>query len=348
MDIAIDSFAALMPDPATGRMPSPGERMADLLLEIELADAVGLDAFGVGEHHRAEFIDASPAVILSAGAARTRQIRLHSAVTVLSAADPVRVFEDYATLELISQGRAEIVAGRGSFVDAFPLFGLSLDDYDDLFAEQLDLLLKLRADNPIRWSGRFRPALTEQGVFPRPHQPILPIWLGVGGTPASFIRAGTLGLPLMVAIIGGGFARFRPLVDRYHEAGAVAGHPPERLKVGIHAIGFIAETVAEAHDSFFEGWHYMFTQLAKERGWRDASREQFDTFAGPSGAFLIGDPATVAAKVLAADVTLGGLARVSFQMSPASGNRTAMMRAIELLGTAVAPIIRAGRNPTTA
>jgi probable LLM family oxidoreductase len=341
VEIAIDSFAALMPDSQTGITPSPTQRMAELLDEIETAERAGIDAFGIGEHHRAEFIDASPAVILAAGAARTQNIRLHSAVTVLSAADPVRVFEDFATLDLISRGRAEIVAGRGSFIDAFPLFGLDLDDYTALFTEKLDLLLKLRAANNIHWSGRFRPALHGQGVFPRPQQMPIPIWVGVGGTPESFIRAGTSGLPLMVAIIGGTFARFRPLVDLYREAGRKAGHAPETLKVGVHAMGFVAETTGQARDTFFQGWYRMFTQIAKERGWNGASRQQFDAFSGEGGAFLVGDPATVAAKMLAASDALGGLARVSFQMSPAAGHRAAMIRSIELLGTAVAPIVRA-------
>jgi len=340
MEIAIDSFAALMPDAGTGAMPSPSERMAFVLEEIETADRVGIDAFGVGEHHRAEFIDTSPVVILAAAAARTKTILLHSAVTVLSAADPVRVFEDFATLDLISGGRAEIVAGRGSFVDAFPLYGLSLDDYDALYAEKLELLLKIRAGNPVTWSGRFRPALHEQNIYPRPLQAQLPIWIGVGGTPESFVRAGVLGLPLMVAIIGGGFARFAPLVDLYRKAGAQAGHPPEQLKVGLHAMGFVGETDGEARDAFFAGWYYMFTQLAKERGWRGASREQFDAFAGPGGAFLVGGPETVAAKMLEASEIFGGLARISFQMSAASGNRPAMLRSIDLLGSAVAPLVR--------
>jgi probable LLM family oxidoreductase len=343
MEIAVDSFAALMPDATTGGIPSPAERIGFVLEEIETADRAGLDAFGVGEHHRAEFLDSAPTVILAAGAARTRTIKLHSAVTVISAADPVRVFEDFATLDLISGGRAEIVAGRGSFIDAFPLYGLNLDDYDDLYAEKLDLLLKIRAGNPVTWSGRFRPALHEQNIYPRPQQAQLPIWIGVGGTPESFVRAGLLGLPLMVAIIGGGFAQFAPLVELYRKAGAQAGHPPEQLKVGVHAMGFVGETDREARDDFFAGWDYMFTQLANERGWRGASREQFDAFAGPGGAFLVGAPETVAAKMLAASETFGGLARISFQMSPASGNRPAMLRSIALLGSAVAPIIRANR-----
>jgi probable LLM family oxidoreductase len=343
VEIAVDSFAALMPDAITGAMPSPTERMAFVLEEIETADRAGIDAFGVGEHHRPEFIDTSPVVILAAAAARTKTILLHSAVTVLSAADPVRVFEDFATLDLISGGRAEIVAGRGSFIEAFPLYGLNLDDYDELYAEKLDLLLKIRDGNPVTWSGRFRPALHEQNIYPRPQQAQLPIWIGVGGTPESFVRAGRLGLPLMVAIIGGAFAGFAPLVDLYRRAGAQAGHPPERLKVGLHAMGFVGENDRDARDTFFAGWSYMFTRLAEERGWHGASRGQFDAFAGPGGAFLVGDPETVAAKMLAASETLGGLARISFQMSAASGNRPAMLRSIELLGSAVAPIVRAAK-----
>ena len=250
MDIGIHSFAAIFPDPATGTLSSAVDRMAGVLEEIELAERVGLDFFGIGEHHRAEFLDSTPVVILAAAAARTSRIRLTSAVTVLSAADPVRVFQEFATLDLISRGRAEIVAGIGSSVEAFPLFGLPMRDYDDLFAEKLDLLLKLgETTNPI-WEGRFRPALTGQGVFPRPHQARMPIWVGVGGTPQSFERAGRLSLPLMIAIIGGTFERFRPLVDLYREAGARAGHDPATLKVAVHAMGFVADSDEGARDIF--------------------------------------------------------------------------------------------------
>ncbi|MBC7896290.1 MAG: LLM class flavin-dependent oxidoreductase [Cytophagaceae bacterium] len=342
MEIGVDSFAALMPDPRTKRVPSPTERMTNLLEEIEAADRAGLDAFGVGEHHRADFIDSAPPVILAAGAARTKNIRLHSAVTVLSAADPVRVFQEFATLDLISGGRAEIVAGRGSFIDAFPLFGLDLHHYDSLFAEKLNLLLELNMKNPMHWSGRFRPPLTGQGVFPRPAQEQLPVWLGAGGTPESFVRAGTLGLPLMVAIIGGTFERFRPLLDLYREAGRNAGHAPERLRVGIHAMGFVAETSGEARDRLYPGWAYMFTELGKERGRMDVSRRHFDALCAPGGAFLVGDPATVAEKILATSESMGGLSRVSFQMSAASGDHEAMLQSIELLGTDVAPSVRRG------
>jgi probable LLM family oxidoreductase len=266
MEVGIDSFAALLPDRDTGRPAAAGERMASLLAEIETADRVGLDVFGIGEHHREEYLDSAPAVILAAAAARTTQIRLTSAVAVLSAADPVRVFQEFATLDLISMGRAEIVVGRGSSTEAFPLFGWSMSDYDALFAEKLDLLLRLREQTHITWQGRFRPALTGQGVFPRPYQDKLPVWLGVGGTPESFVRAGTLGLPLMIAIIGGGFARFRPLVDLYREAGRRVGHTGEVLKVGVHALGFVADTAQSARDLFFPGWEYMFGKVGRERG----------------------------------------------------------------------------------
>lgn len=346
MEIGIDSFAAILPDPATGKLPSPTERMASLLEEVEVADRVGLDVFGIGEHHRAEFLDSAPAIILAAAAARTSQIRLTSAVTVLSAADPVRIFQEFATLDLIAGGRAEIVVGRGSFGEAYPLFGANPRDYDELFAEKLDLLLKLNETTHPIWKGRFRAALEGQGIYPRPHQPRLPLWIGVGGTPQSFARAGTLGLPLMVAIIGGTFERFRPLVDLYREAGTSAGHSPETLKVGVHAMGFVGETDAAARDAFFPGWAHLTARIGRERGWPPPSRAQFDAMAGPEGAFLIGDPATVAAKMLQASEVLGGVSRITFQMSTASLETAAMKRSIELLGTEVAPIIRAATHET--
>lgn len=341
MEIGIDSFAAILPDPVTGTLPSATDRMADLLGEVELADRVGLDVFGIGEHHRAEFLDSAPAIILAAAAARTSRIRLTSAVTVLSAADPVRVFQEFATLDLISRGRAELVVGRGSFGEAFPLFGLDTRAYDDLFAENLGLFLTLGENaNPV-WKGRFRPALTGQGVFPRPHQPRLPLWIGVGGSPESFARAGALGLPLMVAIIGGTFERFRPLVDLYRQAGARAGHAPEALTVGVHAMGFVGDTDAEARNAFFPGWAHLTTTVGRERGWSPPTRAQFDDMAGPEGAFLVGSPTTVADKMRRASDALGGLSRITFQMSTASLETAAMRRSIELLGNAVAPIVRA-------
>src|SRR5213595_3726155 len=235
MQIGVDSFVAATVD-AAGRAVDPARHLSELLEAIALADQVGLDVFGIGEHHRKEYLDSAPAMILAAAAARTRHIRLTSAVTVLSAADPVRVFQQFATLDLLSQGRAEMVVGRGSSIEAFPLFGFRLEDYDALFAEKLELLLEIREHEQVHWSGKFRPALTGQGVYPRPLQNPLPIWLGVGGTPASFVRAGMLGLPLMVAIIGGEPRRFRPLVDMYREAGKQAGFSPEQLKVGVHSL----------------------------------------------------------------------------------------------------------------
>jgi probable LLM family oxidoreductase len=341
MEIGIDSFAAILPDPATGKLPSPTDRMAELIEEVVVADKVGLDVFGIGEHHRGEFLDSAPTIILAAAAARTTQIRLTSAVTVLSAADPVRVFQEFATLDLISKGRAELVVGRGSFVEAYPLFGLDTRHYDELFAEKLDLFLKLGDATEITWEGRFRPPLRGQGVFPRPHQPQLPVWIGVGGSPESFARAGALGLPLMVAIIGGTFERFRPLVDLYREAGAHAGHRPEMLKVGIHAMGFVGETDAGARDAFFPGWAHLTTKIGRERGWAPPTRQQFDAMAGSEGAFLVGNPQTVADKMRHASETLGGVSRITFQMSTASLETAAMRQSIELLGAEVAPVVRA-------
>jgi probable LLM family oxidoreductase len=340
MEIGVDSFAMVVASPQAGDLPSPADRIANILGDVEMADRVGLDIFGMGEHHRESALDSAPAVILSAAAARTKTIRLTSAVTVLSAADPVRVFQEFATLDLISKGRAEIIVGRGSFIEAYPLFGFALENYDEIFAEKLDLLLKLNEAPRIAWKGRFRPELNGEGVFPRPHQNMLPIWLGVGGTPESFVRAGTLGLPLMLAVIGGTFEHFRPLVDLYRRAWQVAGHPIGQEKVGLHAMGFVGNTDGDAREGFFPGWFQMFTQGAKERGRPPVSRAQFDTLCGPRGAFLVGSPQTVAAKMLEASQTLGGLARISFQMSPAALEVDAMRRSIELLGTAVAPEIR--------
>jgi probable LLM family oxidoreductase len=339
MQIGIDSFAASIADPVTGATLSHAERMKNLLAEIELADKVGLDVFGIGEHHRPEFLDAAPAVVLSAAAARTKRIRLTSAVKVLSADDPVRVFQDFATLDLISQGRAEIVVGRGSFIESFPLFGLALDDYDELFSEKLDLLLKIRASEHVTWSGKHRAPLTGQGVYPRPVQNPLPIWIGVGGTPESFVRAGQLGLPLMVAIIGGEPHRFRPLVDLYREAGRMKGHSADRLKVGVHAIGFLGKTTREAADDFYPGFAQTFTKIGKERGWRATTRAQFDATRGPTGAYLIGDAETVAEKILHYNKALGGISRITFQMSVAIMPHEKMARSIEILGKDVSPMV---------
>ena len=344
MQIGIDSFAALVPDPLTGAIVTAAERMAHLLEEITLADHVGLDHFGLGEHHREDFLDSAPAVILAAAAARTSRVRLTSAVTVLSAADPVRVFQNFATLDLISGGRAEMVVGRGSFIESFPLFGLAVEDYDELFAEKLDLLLTLRDETHPHWTGKHRPALTGQGVFPRPLQARIPIWLGVGGTPASFARAGALGLPLMVAIIGGEPHRFRPLIDLYREAGRRAGFTPAQLPVGIHALGYVAETDSQAAEDFFPGYAAAFTKIGKERGWPPVTRRQFDALLGPTGALLVGSPETTAAKLLRMSEALGGIARISFQMSVAALPHAKLLSATHLLGEQLAPTIRQAQS----
>jgi probable LLM family oxidoreductase len=340
MQIGIDSFAAAIKDPETGTSIPPAERLQNLLEEIDLADQVGLDIFGIGEHHREEFLDSAPSIILAAAAGRTKNIRLSSAVTVLSAADPVRVFQEFATLDLISNGRAEIVAGRGSFTEAYPLFGLKLEDYDSLFTEKLGLLLKLRDNVKVNWSGKHRAPLTGQGVYPRPLQAELPIWLGVGGTPQSFARAGTMGLPLMVAIIGGQQHRFLPLIDLYREAARHAGHAEEKIKVGLHMFGYVADTNRQAADDFYPGYEMMFTQIGRERGWSPTTREQFEFTRGPKGAYLIGDPEYVIDKVLYTNEALGGIARLDFQMTTAILPHKKMLHAIELLGTRVAPAVR--------
>jgi probable LLM family oxidoreductase len=343
MQIGVDSFGAVISDPATGLTVSALQRMDNLLDEIVLADQVGLDVFGIGEHHRSEFVDSAPPVILGAAATRTKNIRLTSAVTVLSAADPVRIFQEFATLDLISHGRAEIVAGRGSSIEAFPLFGFDLEDYDSLFSEKLDLLLKVRDNIRVHWTGRHRAPLTGQAVYPRPLQDPLPIWVGVGGTPESFVRAGTLGLPLMVAIIGGEPKRFRPLIDLYREAGRRAGHSAEKLVVGLHAIGFLGDTTQQAADDFCPGYAHTFTEIGKERGWPPATRAPFDALRGPTGALIIGDAEKVAEKILYVNEVLGGLSRITFQMGVSALPHQKMLRSIELLGTRVVPNVRKER-----
>jgi probable LLM family oxidoreductase len=344
MQIGIDSFAAF--DDA-GLPVSPSERLRRLVEQIELADQIGLDVFGVGEHHRREFLDSAPAVILAAAAARTQHIRLTSAVTVLSAADPVRVFQEFATLDLLSQGRTEMVVGRGSSIEAFPLFGLNLEDYDSLFEEKLDLLLKIRDNEHVYWTGEYRPTLNGQGVYPRPLQKPLPIWIGVGGTPESFVRAGLLGLPLMVAIIGGETSRFRPLVDLYREAGRRAGHLPDQLKVGVHSLGYVAENTQEAVDDFFPGYAHTMTEIGKERGWPKMTRASFDSQRGPQGALLVGDPDEVVEKIVRQSKALGGISRITFMMNPASLPHAKLMRATQLIGTRVAPALRRSQSLIT-
>ena len=304
MEIGIDSFAAANIG-IDGKTANNSMQALDELLErIVEADNAGLDIFGIGEHHRKEFLDSAPSIILAAAAAKTKRIRLTSAVTVLSAADPVRVFQNFATLDLISKGRAEMVVGRGSFTEAFPLFGLNLNDYDELFIEKLNLLLTIRDNEIVNWSGQFRAALNNQAIYPRPFQNPLPIWLGVGGTPESFVRAGTLGLPLMVAVIGGDTHRFRPLIDLYREAGKRAGFAPEQLKVGLHSLGYVAETTEQAVAEYFPGYAETFTRIGKERGWPPVTRSHFDEQNGLRGALLVGGYEEIAEKILRHELSI--------------------------------------------
>ena len=334
MEIGIDSFAAA---PVGGK--SNMEALSQLLERIELADKAGLDVFGIGEHHRKEFLDSATAIILAAAATRTKNIKLTSAVTMLSAADPVRVFQEFATLDLISQGRAELVVGRGSFIEAFPLFGYNLNDYDELFTEKLGLLLQIVNNESVTWSGKFRPALNNQYIYPRPLQSPLPVWLGVGGTPESFIRAGKLGLPLMVAVIGGETHRFRPLVDLYRAAGKKAGHSEQTLKVGLHSLGYIADTTKEAVDEYYPGYAETFTRIGKERGWPPVTKSRFDAQNGPTGALLVGSPEEVAEKILRHSEALGGISRFTFQMDNAGLSHKKLMKSIELIGQKVIPLV---------
>ncbi|MCP9750568.1 LLM class flavin-dependent oxidoreductase [Ferruginibacter sp. HRS2-29] len=342
MEIGVDSFASAM---YGSNELSSVDAMAQLLDRIALADEAGLDIFGIGEHHKKEFLDSAPAVILAAAAARTKRIRLTSAVAVLSTADPVRVYQSFATLDLISKGRAELVVGRGSAIEAYPLFGFDLDDYDALFAEKLDLLLRIRDEEFITWSGKFRPAMKDQPVYPRALQEKLPVWLGVGGTPQSFIRAGSLGLPLMVAVIGGETERFRPLVDLYREAGARAGFKPEQLKVGLHSPGYVAASDEVAVTDYYPGYAALWTKLGKERGWPPVTRTQFDHLIGPAGVLVVGGPQLVAEKLLRHSEALGGVDRFTFQMDNAGLTHQQLMSSIELIGTKVIPLVKEKLKP---
>jgi probable LLM family oxidoreductase len=336
MQIGVDSFVATAKSGPVG----DAARVRELLEQIELADRVGLDVFGIGEHHRADYVSSAPAVLMAAAAARTKNIRLASAVTVLSSDDPVRIYQQFATVDLISQGRAEIIVGRGSFIESYPLFGFDLDNYDELFSEKLELLLKIREQTNVSWSGKHRAPLTGQGVYPRALQSPLPVWIGVGGTPQSAIRAGRLGLPLMVAIIGGQAKSFRPLIDLYREAGAKAGHAADKLTVGVHGIGFLADTTAEAQEIFWPAYRDAFGKIGKERGWPPPTRPQFDAVASPHGALLVGDGDAVAAKILAEHEALGGFVRKTILLDNRVLTHRQIMRAIELLGTVVAPVVR--------
>ena len=340
IEIGIDSFASAMY--GDNNTLSSVDAMEQLLQRIELADQAGLDVFGIGEHHKREFLDSATAVILGAAAGRTKRIRLASAVSVLSAADPVRLYQNFSTLDLISKGRAEIVVGRGSAIEAYPLFGYSLNDYDALFSEKLDLLLQIRDNEFITWSGKFRPALNNLPVYPRALQKKLPIWLGVGGTPESFIRAGSLGLPLMVAVIGGQTYRFKPLVDLYREAGKAAGYKPEELKVGLHSPGFVGSTTAKAIEEYYPGYAELWTKLGRERGWPPVTKDKFDGLIDDQGVLVVGDPERAAEKILRHSESLGGISRFTFQMDNAGLTHTQLMNAIELIGSKVIPLIHKG------
>ncbi|MBP1222501.1 putative LLM family oxidoreductase [Flavobacterium sp. 1355] len=338
IEIGIDSFASAMY--GENNTLSSVDAMEQLLQRIEFADQVGLDVFGIGEHHKKEFLDSATAVILSAAAARTKKIRLSSAVSVLSAADPVRVYQSFATLDLISKGRAEIVVGRGSSIEAYPLFGFDLNDYDKLFKEKLELLLQIRDNEFVTWSGKFRAPLNNLPVYPRAIQEKLPVWLGVGGSPESFVRAGTLGLPLMVAVIGGQTHRFRPLIDLYREAGQANGFKPEELKVGLHSPGYVSATNESAIAEYYPGYAELWTKLGLERGWPPVTKEKFDYLADEKGVLVLGNPEQVAEKILRHSDALGGISRFTFQMDNAGLTHSQLMNAIELIGTKVKPLIQ--------
>lgn len=340
LEIGIDSFAG---NSVTNDNDNPSSRMRamqELLERMTFAEQVGLDVFGIGQHFRQEFMDSAQTLILAAVASQTQRIKLTSAVTVLSVTDPVVTFQNFATLDLISQGRAEIVAGRGSFTDGFPLFGYDLHEYDQIFAEKLDLLLQLREKEVITWSGRFRPSLDNQAIYPRPVQDPIPIWLGVGGTTESFVRAGKLGLRLMAAVIGGETRRFRSRIDLYRQAYRESGFPPENMTVGLHSLGYVADTTEQAHDEYFPGYAAMFNNVSKERGWRPVTRASFDAQLGQTGALLVGSPEEVAEKILRHNKALGGISRLTFNMDNPLMSHEKMMRSIELIGTRVAPLIR--------
>jgi probable LLM family oxidoreductase len=339
VELGIYSFGEATPDPETGHTISAHERVRRLLDEIELADKVGLDVYGLGEHHRAEFVVSAPGVVLAAAATRTKRIRLTSAVSVISSDDPVRVFQSFATLDLVSDGRAEIMAGRGSFTESFPLFGYDLADYDDLFEEKLGLLLKVRESKRVTWSGKHRAPIQDLPVYPRPVQEPLPVWIAVGGHPESVVRAGRLGLPLALAIIGGQPRRFVPLIDLYRESGRRAGHDPAKLRVSINSHGLIEEDSQQAASDAYSAYSYVMAKIGRERGWPPPSREQFEAERGPLGANLVGTPEEVAAKIVY-EHELFGLDRFLIQMSVGTLPHEKVLRSIELFGTKVAPIVR--------
>jgi probable LLM family oxidoreductase len=339
MEIGISSFVERTPDPTTKQTVSPAQRIDDLMEEIQLADQLGLDVFAVGEHHRPDFVASAPAVILGAAAALTKNIRLSSAVSVLSSDDPVRVFQDFATIDLLSGGRAEVMAGRGSFIESFPLFGYDLNDYDELFEEKLALLIELNKTEKVTWKGKHRPPINNLGIYPRPYQKELPIWVAVGGTPESVLRAAYYGLPMALAIIGGSPDHFKPLTELYRREFKKAGHDEKDLQLSVHSHGYIAEDSAQAAKDFLPSYQYVMTQLGRERGWPPMSREQFDAMRSPKGSLLVGSPAEVTDKILY-ECEMFGLSRFLLHISVGTLPHKQVMNAIELLGTRVAPEVR--------
>ncbi len=338
MELGITSFAETMPDPISGETVGHGERLRQILEEIDLAEAVGLDVYGLGEHHRPDFASSSPATVLAAAAGRTSKIRLFPAVSILSTDDPVRVFQQYATVDLLSSGRAELLVGRGSFIESFPLFGYALEDYDELFAEKLDLLLQIRDNERVTWSGRFRPPMNDQGIYPRPERP-LPIRVAVGGTPQSIVRAATRGLPVALAIIGGSPDRFRALTELHRRTLVESGFDPAEVPLSVHAHGYVADTTDQAADEFYSSYAIAMTRLGRERGWGPMNRAQYDMMRGPEGSLVLGDPQAVAAKILRWKEVLG-VNRFELHVSVGTLPHHQVLRSIELLGTEVAPLVR--------
>lgn len=339
MEIGLTTFVETTPDVETGKVISHAERIREVIEEIVLADQVGLDVFGVGEHHRKDYACSAPAVLLAAAASQTKQIRLTSAVSVLSSDDPVRVFQEFSTLDAISNGRAEIMAGRGSFIESFPLFGYDLKDYDELYEEKLDLLLKIRESEMVTWSGKHRPSIQNRGVYPRPVQNPLPVWIASGGTPESVVRAGVLGLPLVLAIIGGSPLQFAPLVELYKKAAKQAGHDVSKLTVASHSHGFVAESTDIAVDKFFPPTQASMNVLGRERGWGPYTRGTFDAARSLEGALYVGDSKTVAEKVIFLRKNVG-ITRFMLHTPVGSMPHRDVMKAIELLGKEVAPMVR--------
>jgi probable LLM family oxidoreductase len=339
MEIGITTFVENTPDPATGKLLSPHQRMMNLMEEIELADQLGLDVFSIGEHHRPDFIVSSPAVVLAAAAVRTKNIKLSSAVTVLSSDDPVRVFQDFAHVDLLSKGRAEIMAGRGSFIESFPLFGYDLHDYDTLFSEKLELLIQLNKSERVTWKGRHRAPINNLGVYPRPYQQELPIWVAIGGTPESVVRAANHGLPMALAIIGGMPERFAPFTRLYKETYKKAGHDPAKLQLAINSHGYIADDSQQAADEFYGPYAYVMSKIGQERGWSAMDREHYEMMRSPEGSLLVGSPQQAIDKILY-EYELFGNTRFLLHISVGTLPHDKVMRAIELLGTVVAPAVK--------